>query len=69
MKSPIKIAIIGAGVSGIGAARHCCKFKDSISFTVYEKGTCIGGTWIYTPHTETDEMGRPVHTSMYKNLM
>lgn len=69
IKPPIKVAIIGAGVSGIGAARHCSKFTDRIVFTVYEQGTHIGGTWIYTPHTKSDEMGQPVHTSMYQNLM
>ena len=69
IKQPFKIAIIGAGVSGIGAARHCSKFADYIAFTVYEQGRHIGGTWIYTPCTEFDEIGQPVHTSMYKNLM
>ena len=68
-RPPFKIAIIGAGVSGIGAARHCSKFAGCLSFTVYEQGTNIGGTWIYTPRTELDEMGQPVHTSMYKNLV
>ena len=69
IKQPFKVAIIGAGVSGIGAARHCSKFVDRISFTVYEQGRHIGGTWIYTPCIGSDEIGRPVHTSMYKNLM
>ena len=68
-KPPFKVAIIGAGVSGIGAARYCSKFAGCISFTIYEQGTYIGGTWIYTPCTELDEMGQPVHTSMYEDLM
>ena len=56
-------------MSGIGAARHCSKLAGHIPFTVYEQGRHIGGTWIYTPYTESDEIGQPVHTSMYKNLM
>ena len=62
------MAVIGAGVSGLCAARHCCKFPNQMSVTVYEQGASIGGTWIYTPDTETDEMGLPVHSSMYEDL-
>ena len=66
--SLFRVAVIGAGVSGLCAARHCSKFPNQISVTVYEQGVTIGGTWICTPNTETDDVGLPVHSSMYENL-
>ena len=37
IKPVIKIAVIGAGISGLCAVRHCCKFLDRVSVTVFEE--------------------------------
>lgn len=66
MFSEKKIAVIGAGVSGLCAARHA--IAHGFNVTVYEQTSEIGGTWVYTDHAGTNEYGLPVHTSMYKDL-
>ena len=72
MASAKRICIIGAGASGLCAARHIIKMNELLSFTtteeefipvVYEKNKQVGGTWIYT-----DDTTQNVHSSMYKNL-
>ena len=40
-KPMIKIAVIGAGISGLCAVRHCRKFLDRVSVTVFEEGAQI----------------------------
>ena len=37
------MAVIGAGAPGLCAVRHCSKFTDCISVTLYEQGTDIMG--------------------------
>jgi cation diffusion facilitator CzcD-associated flavoprotein CzcO len=39
------VLIIGAGISGIGAAYHLKTRRPGTSFTVLEGRDCIGGTW------------------------
>lgn len=63
----LKIAVIGAGPSGLCAAKHSLDYKYDV--TVFEKASQIGGTWVYTDQVGKDEYGLPVHTSMYKGLM
>lgn len=63
----MKIAVVGAGPSGLCATKHVLDYKYGA--TVYEQTTRIGGTWVYTDRTGTDENGLPIHTSMYKGLM
>jgi len=46
-KPKIKIAIIGAGISGLCAVRHSCKFLDRVSVTVFEEGAQIKSWWDY----------------------
>lgn len=59
MKTPLKIAVVGAGVSGITAA---CLLQDHHNVTLYEKNGYIGG------HTHTvvidrgPDAGTPVDT-------
>jgi len=43
VKDKLRVAIIGAGTSGLCAVRHCCKFTDHISVTLYEQGTEMVG--------------------------
>lgn len=65
--SRLKIVVIGGGPSGLCAAKHALDYKYSV--TLYEQTSQIGGTWVYTDRTGTDENGLPIHTSMYKGLM
>nr|BAS32646.1 S-allyl-L-cysteine S-oxygenase [Allium sativum] len=65
------VAIIGAGAAGLVTARELR--REGHTTTIFERGSSIGGTWIYTPDTEPDPMSqdssRPiVHSSLYKSL-
>ncbi len=65
----MKVAIIGAGASGLCAARHFSRFPEKFQrIQVFEQTSEVGGTWVYTDDTDTDEMGLPIHSSMYKNM-
>lgn len=63
----MRIAIIGAGVSGLASARRC--LENGFEPIVYERTKRVGGTWVYDERIGLDEFGLPVHTSMYQNLM
>lgn len=62
----MKIAIIGAGAAGLAAAKHA--IAQGFSCDVLEQTDKVGGTWNYTDLVGEDENGRPIHTSMYKDL-
>nr|XP_027070952.1 flavin-containing monooxygenase FMO GS-OX2-like isoform X2 [Coffea arabica]XP_027072111.1 flavin-containing monooxygenase FMO GS-OX2-like [Coffea arabica] len=67
----LKVAVIGAGVSGLLTARELQKEGQQI--VVYEKSNQIGGLWVYDPEVETDPLGldpnrRIVHSSIYDSL-
>ncbi|KAK4795229.1 hypothetical protein SAY86_013223 [Trapa natans] len=67
----IRVAVIGAGASGLVAARELR--REGHRVVVYERGSQVGGTWIYTPESEPDPLGldpeRPVvHSSLYMSL-
>ncbi|CAI9108542.1 OLC1v1008167C2 [Oldenlandia corymbosa var. corymbosa] len=70
---PLKVAVIGAGVSGLLAARELRRVGLN-NVVVYEKSGQIGGTWVYTPEVEDDDpLGldpnrKIVHSSLYKSL-
>ena len=51
------IAIIGAGPSGITAAKNCA--QAGIPFTWFEKSANVGGNWVFD-----DALG---HSSVYEN--
>uniref|UniRef100_A0A8C6EY21 Flavin-containing monooxygenase n=1 Tax=Marmota marmota marmota TaxID=9994 RepID=A0A8C6EY21_MARMA len=55
-----KIAVIGAGVSGLGAIKSC--LEEGLEPTCFEKGSDIGGLWRYE---ETPDTGR---AGIYKSL-
>ena len=49
VKEKLRVAVIGAGASGLCAVRHCSKFTDCISVTLYEQGTDIIGEEHFSP--------------------
>jgi trimethylamine monooxygenase len=67
-----RVAIIGAGPSGMAAMRafqSAAKKKTKIPGVVcFEKQSDWGGLWNYTWRTGLDEHGEPVHGSMYRYL-
>lgn len=66
MSSILKIAVIGAGTSGLNAARHA--LHQGFKVTVFEQTEAIGGIWWYTDQTGKDKYGVPIHTAMYQGL-
>lgn len=67
-KGKTKVAIIGAGSSGIIAARHLLSKPEQFNVTIFERTDTVGGTWAYTNETTADIYGLPVHSSAYKSL-
>ncbi|KAF8020448.1 hypothetical protein BT93_G0996 [Corymbia citriodora subsp. variegata] len=67
----VKAAVIGAGMSGLVAARELR--REGHHVVVFEKGNEVGGTWVYDPRIESDPSGldparEVIHSSMYKSL-
>lgn len=62
----LNIAVIGAGTSGLCAAKHAKQLGFDV--TVYEQNEVLGGIWHYTDKIGKDEYGIGVHTAMYKGL-
>jgi len=67
-----RVAVIGAGPSGLG---QLCAFQSAADKGVevpevvcFERQSDWGGIWNYTWRTGTDEYGEPVHCSMYRYL-
>lgn len=67
-----RIAIIGAGPSGIAALRAFesaqRKGAQIPEVVCFEKQDDWGGQWNYNWRSGTDKYGEPVHSSMYRNL-
>lgn len=66
-----RVAVIGAGAGGLVAARELG--REGHSVVVFERGSQIGGTWIYSPEIESDPIGvdpdrTRIHSSLYKSL-
>ncbi|MCD7470141.1 Flavin-containing monooxygenase FMO GS-OX1 [Datura stramonium] len=69
--SPKNVAVIGAGPAGLVTARELQ--REGHSVVVFERENQLGGTWIYTPVTESDPIGvdpnrKIVHSSLYSSL-
>lgn len=62
----LNIVIIGAGYSGLCSAKNA--LASGHSATIYEQTSSLGGQWVYTDETGTDEYGLDIHTSMYQDL-
>ncbi|MGB1209197.1 MAG: NAD(P)-binding domain-containing protein [Paracoccaceae bacterium] len=67
-----RIAILGAGPSGLAQLRAFQSAKDagadSPEIVCFEKQSNWGGLWNYTWRTGLDPYGEPVHGSMYRYL-
>jgi len=67
-----KVAIIGAGPSGLAQLRAfqsaAAKGEDIPEVVCFEKQGDWGGLWNYSWRTGLDEYGEPVHCSMYRYL-
>ncbi|KAK1274027.1 Flavin-containing monooxygenase FMO GS-OX-like 4 [Acorus gramineus] len=66
-----KVAVIGAGVAGLAAARSLLNVGHHV--TVFEKSRHVGGTWVYDERVESDPTGLDparsrVHSSLYQSL-
>lgn len=72
LKRQKKVAIIGAGPSGMAQLRAFESAQragaDIPELVCFEKQADWGGQWNYTWRTGLDEHGEPVHSSMYRNL-
>ncbi|KAM7512112.1 hypothetical protein LguiB_010987 [Lonicera macranthoides] len=71
MSTSLKVAVIGAGVSGLLAGREL--LSEGHQVVIYEKMDRPGGTWIYDPRVDSDPLGfdpdrEVVHGSLYKSL-
>lgn len=64
----MNIAIIGAGVGGLAAARRALQANIG-NVTVFEQSDQVGGMWVYTDKVGLDEFGLPIHNSMYHGLV
>lgn len=62
----LDIAIIGAGASGLAAAKNA--IKEGHNVVLYEQTGFIGGVWYYTNQTDKDEFGVEIYTPMYKTM-
>lgn len=65
----LRVAVIGAGAAGLCVARHILSrlnvFAPPVIFELSEN---IGGTWCYDEHVGTCDIGRQIHSSMYRDL-
>ncbi|XP_049366609.1 flavin-containing monooxygenase FMO GS-OX5-like [Solanum verrucosum] len=66
-----KVAVIGAGASGLVTARELR--REGHRVVVFEKSNQLGGLWVYNPRVETDLLSfdpnrEIIHSSLYKSL-
>ncbi|CAL5381465.1 unnamed protein product [Camellia sinensis] len=67
----LKVAVIGAGAAGLIAARELQRENHRV--TIFEKADQLGGTWVFDPQVEADQLGLDsnreiVHSSLYFSL-
>jgi len=61
-----RVAVIGAGASGICLARHL--IDAGVDVTVFEKGSYIGGQWVYENDSGLSPAYRTLHINSPKSL-
>ena len=64
-----RVAVIGAGASGLAALRHMSEKPEAFDPVAFEQSDVIGGTWVYSDSVGSDTNGRPIYSSVYKNLI
>mmetsp|Transcript_162194 Transcript_162194/g.515323 ORF Transcript_162194/g.515323 Transcript_162194/m.515323 type:complete len:838 (+) Transcript_162194:58-2571(+) len=67
-KCKVRVAIIGAGPSGLSALwafKDALNPLDNVEIVCFEKSDCIGGQWSFDPSIPRSSQ---THTSMYKDL-
>ncbi|XP_031243238.1 dimethylaniline monooxygenase [N-oxide-forming] 3 isoform X2 [Mastomys coucha] len=64
-----KVAVIGAGVSGLAAIRSC--LEEGLEPTCFERSDDVGGLWKFSDHTEEGRASiyRSVFTNSSKEMM
>ena len=72
MMEPTRVAIIGAGPSGLAALDAFVALKNqgiaTPEFVCFERQSGPGGIWNCSYRVGFDEHGEPIHSSMYKYL-
>ncbi|XP_033752047.1 flavin-containing monooxygenase FMO GS-OX-like 2 [Pecten maximus] len=68
-ETQMRVAVIGAGVAGLCALRHLLNSKKDYIPTCFERGSDVGGLWLYDRNTHIDDNGMPVFTSIYRDLI
>jgi cation diffusion facilitator CzcD-associated flavoprotein CzcO len=66
MNPPKKVAIIGAGCSGITALKNC--LERGLNVTCYEANDDIGGNWIYSEQASHSSVCETTHIISSKSL-
>ncbi|XP_021722025.1 flavin-containing monooxygenase FMO GS-OX-like 5 isoform X1 [Chenopodium quinoa] len=66
-----KVAVIGAGASGLVAAREL--MKEGHDVVVFDRGAQLGGNWVYLDEVESDPLGldptrKIIDSSLYASL-
>ncbi|CAG0915133.1 unnamed protein product [Notodromas monacha] len=62
----MRVAVIGAGAAGLCAVKKLVSVGHDV--ICYERGSGVGGTWVFDERIGIDDHGLPVHSSMYKGL-
>jgi len=61
----VDVLIVGAGISGIGAASYLQKMQPTKTFAIVEARADIGGTWDLVP-VSGNSFGSDLHTFSYE---
>ncbi|XP_069107793.1 senecionine N-oxygenase-like isoform X2 [Argopecten irradians] len=64
-----RVAVIGAGISGLATLRNLLSSDRKYIPTCFDRGSDVGGVWLYNENTHTDEYGMPVFSNMYRDLI
>lgn len=65
------IAVIGAGPAGLVTFRELRRQKHTV--VVFERSYSVGGMWVYSPETESDQLGtdpnrKIINSGLYESL-
>ncbi|KAF9904097.1 Cyclopentanone 1,2-monooxygenase (CPMO) [Linnemannia zychae] len=61
-----RVAVIGAGASGLAAIKECLDEKDLVDVVAFERESYLGGLWRYV---EVSEENPDPHSSVYKSTI